>query len=261
MDRNEVLDKFYNDSCNEDIRLDEKHGQVEFLTTTKYIEKYLKPNSKILEVGAGTGRYSLYYANKGYDVSAIEYIDHNVDVLKSKIKEGMKIVAEQGDAVDLSRFEDNTFDITLVLGPLYHLFEDSDINKAIEEAIRVTKKDGVVAIAYLTNDSIMVNWGLMGNHLISGYPDFFDDDFRLKRFPEGIFSHFYVSEFKELMTNFNVEMLHNVATDGFTFYVKDKVDSLTDEEFAVWLKYHLSTCEREDLQGYSNHMLYICKKK
>ena len=113
----------------------------------------------------------------------------------------------------------------------------------------------------MTNDSIMVNWGLMGNHLISGYPDFFDDDFRLKRFPEGIFSHFYVSEFKELMTNFNVEMLHNVATDGFTFYVKDKVDSLTDEEFAVWLKYHLSTCEREDLQGYSNHMLYICKKK
>ena len=90
MNRNEVLDKFYNDSCNEDIRLDEKHGQVEFLTTTKYIEKYLKLNSKILEVGAGTGRYSLYYANKGYDVTAIEYVNHNIDIYKLQQNEAIK---------------------------------------------------------------------------------------------------------------------------------------------------------------------------
>lgn len=156
MDRQEILNNFYNEDCKEDTRLESQHGQVEFLTTTKYIEKYLKSDSKILEIGAGTGRYSLYYANKGYDVTAIEYVNHNIDILKSKIKNGMKIVAEQGDAVDLSRFNDNTFDVTLVLGPLYHLYEDNDINKAIEEAIRVTKKDGIIAIAYLTSDSIMI---------------------------------------------------------------------------------------------------------
>ena len=60
---------------------------------------------------------------------------------------------------------------------------------------------------------------------------------------------------------FDVELLHNVATDGFTHHVKDKIDSLSKEEFDVWMRYHLSTCEREDLQGYSNHMLYICRKK
>ena len=260
MERDEVLNKFYNDSCNEDVRLDSKHGQVEFLTTTKYIEEYLKPDSKILEVGAATGRYSLYYAKKGYNVTAIEYVDHNVEILKSKITDEMDIIAEQGDGCDLSRFEDNTFDITLVLGPLYHLFDDKDINSAIKEAIRVTKQDGIIAIAYLTSDSTMISWGLLGNHLIDGYPKFFDENFKIRRFPEGIFSHFYISEFKELMGNYNVELLHNVATDGFSFYVKDKIDSLTDEEFDTWMRYHLSTCEREDLQGYSNHMLYICKK-
>ena len=261
MGRKEILNSFYNEDCEEDTRLLSKHGQVEFLTTTKYIEEYLKPASKILEVGAGTGRYSLYYADKGYDVSAIEYVEHNVDILKSKIKKDMKIVAEQGDAVDLSRFKDNTFDVTLVLGPLYHLFEDSDINKAIEEAIRVTKKDGIIAIAYLTSDSIMIDWALMGDHLIDGYPNDFDNSFKLIRYPEGIFAPFYISEFKDLMKKFNVELLHNVATDGFTHHVKDKIDLLTDEEFDVWMRYHLSTCEREDLQGYSNHMLYICRKK
>ncbi|MBQ6546856.1 MAG: class I SAM-dependent methyltransferase [Bacilli bacterium] len=261
MNREEVLNNFYNDSCNEDMRLNSQHAQVEFLTTVKYIGEYLKPNCRILEIGAGTGAYSLYYANKGYDVTAIEYVEHNVDILKSKITDQMNIVAEQGDALDLSRFEDNIFDITLVLGPLYHLFDDNDINKAIDEAIRVTKQNGIIAIAYLTNDSTMINWGLMGNHLIDGYPKYFDDNFRIVRFPEGIFSHFYISEFKKLMNNYDIELLHNVATDGFSCYVKEKLDSLTKEEFDVWMKYHLSTCEREDLQGYSNHMLYICRKR
>ena len=260
MNRQEILNNFYNEDCAEDTRLESQHGQVEFLTTIKYIEEYLKPETKILEIGAGTGRYSLYYANKGYDVTAIEYVQHNVDILKSKIKDNMNIVAEQGDAVDLSRFENNTFDVTLVLGPLYHLYEDKDINKAIEEAIRVTKKDGIIAIAYLTSDSIMIDWSLMGDHLINGYPNDFDDNFKMTRYPQGVFAPFYISEFKNIMSKFNVELLHNVATDGFTRHVKDKIDSLSKEEFEVWVRYHLSTCEREELQGYSNHMLYICKK-
>ena len=260
MNRQEILNNFYNEDCAEDTRLESQHGQVEFLTTIKYIEEYLKPETKILEIGAGTGRYSLYYANKGYDVTAIEYVQHNVDILKSKIKDNMNIVAEQGDAVDLSRFENNTFDVTLVLGPLYHLYEDKDINKAIEEAIRVTKKDGIIAIAYLTSDSIMIDWSLMGDHLINGYPNDFDDNFKMTRYPQGVFAPFYISEFQNIMSKFNVELLHNVATDGFTHHVKDKIDSLSKEEFEVWMRYHLSTCEREDLQGYSNHMLYICKK-
>ena len=260
MNRNEVLNDFYSNSCDEESRLLSRHGQVEFLTTINYIDKFLNNDSKILEVGAGTGRYSLYYADKGYNVTAIEYVEHNVDILKSKIKDNMNIVAEQGDAIDLSRFSDNTFDVTLVLGPLYHLYEDDDINKAISEAIRVTKKDGIIAIAYLTNDSIMIDWALKDNHLIDGYPKDFDDNFRLRRYPEGVFAPFYISEFKDIMSKFNVTLLHNVATDGFTRHVRDKIDTLTDEEFNVWMRYHLSTCEREDLQGYSNHMLYICKK-
>ncbi len=260
MNRNEILNDFYSNSCDEEARLLSKHGQVEFLTTINYIDKFLNNDSKILEVGAGTGRYSLYYADKGYNVTAIEYVEHNVDILKSKIKDNMNIVAEQGDAIDLSRFSDNTFDGTLVLGPLYHLYEDDDINKAISEAIRVTKKDGIIAIAYLTNDSIMIDWTLKDNHLIDGYPKDFDYNFRLRRYPEGVFAPFYISEFKDIMSKFNVTLLHNVATDGFTIHVRDKIDTLTDEEFNVWMRYHLSTCEREDLQGYSNHMLYICKK-
>ena len=260
-DRTEILNSYYSNDCDEDSRLLSKHGSVEFLTTINYVEKFLKPGSSILEIGAGTGRYSLYFADKGYKVNAIEFVQNNVDILKSHIKENMNINAEQGDALDLSRFEDNSFDITLVLGPLYHLYTDEDINKAIEEAIRVTKKGGILALAYLTHDSIMVDWSLKKRHLLDGYPNDFDENFKMTSTPEGIFRAFYIDEFKEIMQHYNVEYLKNIATDGMAHHMKQEIDSLTDEEFEVWMKYHLKTCERYDLQGYSNHMLYLCKKR
>lgn len=111
-DRNKLLNKFYNEICDEDTRLDSKHTQLEFLTTDRYIQKYLKSGCKILEIGAGIGKYSLHYAKQGYQVNAIEYVEHNLDVLKSKITEYMNIIAEQGDAIDLSKFEDDEFEFS-----------------------------------------------------------------------------------------------------------------------------------------------------
>lgn len=257
-EREEYINNYYN-NYDEDSRLvkDNTHN-LEYLVSKEYIDKYLKKGDKILEVGAGTGRYSIHYAEEGYDVTSIEYVEHNLNILKEKITPEMKIKAEQGDAIDLSRFEDDTFDVTLVLGPLYHLYEDSDIDKAIKEAIRVTKKDGIIMIAYITSDGVFAEWGI--DHLLSGSPNDFDDNFKLIRYPEGVFAPFYISEFKELMSNYNVTLLHNVAVDGIAKIVEDKLNKLSPEEFKVWVKYQLSICEREDLQGYSCHMLYICKK-
>ena len=258
MDREKIMNDLYNNYSEEERLRKDNYHSLEFIVSKSYFDKYLKPGDRILEDGAGTVAYSLYYANQGYKVNAIEYVQHNLDILKSKITDNMDIIAEQGDAVDLSRFEDNTFDVTLVLGPLYHLFNDEDINKAISEAIRVTKKDGIIAIAYITSDGVFANWGV--NHLIDGYPKDFDDNFKLIRYPEGLFAPFYIKEFNDLMAKYPVTHLNSVATDGIAPIIGDKINSLSKDEFDVWVKYQLSICERKDLQGYSNHMLYICKK-
>ena len=50
-------------------------AKVEFITTTRYIGKYLKPGNKLLDIGAGAGEYSLHYANEGYSVTAVELAD------------------------------------------------------------------------------------------------------------------------------------------------------------------------------------------
>lgn len=256
--RETIINDYYNNYDEDNRLIKDKAHSLEFLVSKEYINKYLKENAKILEVGAGTGRYSLYYAEEGYDVTSIEFVEHNLDILKSKITDKMNIKAEQGDALDLSRFEDNTFDMTLVLGPLYHLYDDKDIDKAISEAIRVTKENGIIMIAYITSDGVFADWGI--DHLIDGYPNDFNETFKLVRYPEGIFAPFYIKEFNEIMSKFNITLLHNVATDGISNLLKDRINNLSDEEFNVWLKYQLSVCEREDLQGYSCHMLYIGRK-
>lgn len=96
------------------------------MTTVHYIEKYLKDGDKILDIGAGAGEYSLYFARKGYEVSALELADANIAAFKKKLTPEDKIDLAQGNALDLSRYADKSFDIVLLFGPLYHLKNDAD---------------------------------------------------------------------------------------------------------------------------------------
>ena len=133
--RAEMINGFYNGYV-EDTRLSRsRHGQLEFLTTMKYIHQVIPEKASIIEVGAGTGRYSIALAKEGHDVTAIELAKSNFELLLQN-SEGLKnFKACQGDALDLSRFQDNTFDLTLVFGPLYHLYDERDQQKALDEAI------------------------------------------------------------------------------------------------------------------------------
>ena len=84
MDQKQKLTDYYN-KFNEDKRLDRRHGQVEFLTSLKYIHQYTTNKDRIIDIGAGTGRYSLYLKEEGYDVTAVEYVRPNIGKLKVKI--------------------------------------------------------------------------------------------------------------------------------------------------------------------------------
>lgn len=121
MKTNPYIIDYYN-NYDEDSRLSPRHGTVEFLTTMRYIEKYIKPGSRVLEIGAGTGRYSHALARLGYTVDAVELVPHNIEVFCRHTLPAEHITITQGNALDLSAFSDNQYDITLLLGPLYHLY-------------------------------------------------------------------------------------------------------------------------------------------
>lgn len=155
METEDHLTNYY-EGYDEERRLTSKHGMVEYVTTMKYVEKYLRPNMRVLEIGAATGRYSHAFARQGYRVDAVELVEHNIEIFKRNTVEGEPVTITQGNAMDLSAFESDTYDITLLLGPMYHLFTREDKLRALSEAVRVTKKGGVVFAAYCMGDATVL---------------------------------------------------------------------------------------------------------
>lgn len=257
---NKILNNYYTNEYNEQDRLiKDKVHNIEFITTTTYIDKYLKENDKILDVGAGTGIYSLYYADKGYEVEAMELVEKNVKEIIGKKMDSMKLNVNMGNALDLSLYKDNTFDITLVLGPLYHLFTREEQNKVIKEAKRVTKPRGKIFLAFILFDLTMLTWGFKDKNIYEEYGEnkMISKDFKPNNKEEYIFYMSTMQEIKDLIKENNLKVLNYVGTDGIGRVIKDEINNMTLEEYEMYLNYHLSICEREDLMGYSGHILTI----
>lgn len=259
--RIELINGFY-DGYREDIRLEKsRQGQLEYLTTMHYIHKMIPENASVLEIGAGTGRYSIALTKEGFKVTAVELAERNLEILKQNSKGIENIVSYQGDALDLSRFADNSFDMTLVLGPMYHLYEEEDQLKALNEAVRVTKPGGAIMTAFLSIHAIMHDDYLQGN-FVYGFNENFTEDFRVKHFTEQLFTGFYIDEFEALFDKLPVESLTTVATDGVLELAEmTKNFAMSDEDFELFARYHLHNCERRELLGSSSHLIVVCRKK
>lgn len=264
MQTNQYLINFYN-NYDEDNRLVSKHGTVEFLTTMHYIEKYLKQGDRILEIGAGTGRYSHALARQGYTVDAVELVEHNIEVFKRNTSADENISVIQGNALDLSAFPDNKYDITLLLGPLYHLYNKEDKQQAISEAIRVTKEGGIIFAAYVISDGCLLDEGFnRGNINVAEYVKngLLDaDTFAAGSEPKDLFELVRKEDIDDLMSIFPVTRLHYVATDGCSLFMREAIDTMDNETFQLYLKYHFATCEREDLLGVTSHSVDIFRKQ
>ncbi len=256
---NPVVD-FYN-SYDEEGRLLKRSRQPEYINTMKYIEKYLTPDSKILEIGAGTGRYSVTLAEMGYDVTAVELVEHNIDIMKKKVKANHNITIHQGNACDLSLIESDTYDIVLLLGPMYHLFNNEDKHKALSEAIRVAKKGGVIYVSYCNNDTTAYSYFYRKEILDWVNRDTLTDTYHFKSIPAEVFELYRKSDVDELMKNYNVTRLHFVGVDMLSYFLGFTADNLNDREYEEYLKFISNLCEREDCVGLSIHMLDVFKKE
>ena len=255
-----IIVNYYNDYDEDSRLIKNKTHMIEYITTTKYIEKYLKKGDRILEVGAGTGRYSINYAQKGYQVDSVELVNKNLEILKSKITKEMNIKAIQGNCLNLNMYKENTFDITLVLGPMYHLYEEEDINKAIKEVIRVTKPGGKIFLAFISSDAIVISYGLRKGNL-KRLKEICGENWNLPRLKEEVFAPNRLEDIDNLINKSDVNRLETIAIDGIAEHMQDYINNLSDEEFEIFVNYHLKTCTRKELIGYSAHILEIIEKR
>jgi len=257
----DAIAKFYSE-FDEENRLSSRCGRLEFLTTLRYIEMYLKPGMRVLEIGAGTGEYSLYLARKGYIVDAVELVPRNIEVFEKRVTSNDAIRIFEGNAMNLSFLSSEEYDLTLLIGPMYHLFEEVDKRAALSEAVRVTKKKGLLFVAYCMNDAVIIRHGFVkGDVLLDVNPEEGFANFKSKSKKPNVIELYTKEEIDELILGFPLNRLHYVGTDMLGIYMRNTIDQMSQEMFSLFLEYHLAICERKDMVGITGHSLDILRKE
>lgn len=261
----EIID-YYN-KFNENKRLLSPHGRVEFLTTMKYIKEFIDDfvakndrAPKVIDIGAGTGRYSFAIAEMGCETTAVELVEHNLEVLRSQ-KNRPKIKAVQGDATDLSQFKDEEFDIALVFGPMYHLFGYDDKLKALNEAKRVTKKGGHIFVAYVMNEYSVVTFAFKEHNIKECIKQGkLDENFKTITTPADLYDYVRLEDVRALNEGAGLSRVKLIGVDGPANYIRPTLKEMDNEEFDLFMKFMYSICEREDLMGANAHIVDILVK-
>ncbi|MDV5169697.1 class I SAM-dependent methyltransferase [Photobacterium rosenbergii] len=254
-------------SADEDSRLTRQYiTRMEFDTTMHVLYGWLTPGTCVAELGAATGRYSLTFAQMGCKVTAVELVPDQVRILREKAGvSDIDIDIHQGSACEVSFIADNSQDLCVILGPLYHLQTEQERRRALEEAMRILKPGGVVAVAYISRFFVAGLFAQQFPHLMT--PHVLDELKRggLVSSPEAAqffnVGYFATPEEMTLLVEergFAIE--RHIATDGFGRYLASGINHFNPEQYDAWLAYHLETCDEPSLLGASNHGLVIARK-
>ncbi|BBF43951.1 similar to methylase [Lachnospiraceae bacterium KM106-2] len=257
------IENWYDHEYEEWERL-ERH-RIEFEITKRYLNEYITGKSaNIIDIGGGPGRYSIFLAEQGHEVSLVDLSQHNVEVAGRKAKErGVCLKGcEKGDALNLQKYNDGEFDVVLLMGPLYHLTKELDRKAALSEALRVLKPGGVIFAAFISNYAPIQDClsYLEFNDEVSEILHYLDDG----RNEDGAgFTTAYftsVKEAKELMREAGLDELAFVGVENVIGCKEREIAQLPEEEFAKWLEICYQLGQDPQVYGTSQHFLYIGRK-
>lgn len=228
---------------------------VEFEVTMHHLHRFLKPGMQILDIGAGTGRYTSALMAEGYSVKAVELVKRNIDVF---LKREPTADVVQGDARNMTFIPDATADITLLLGPLYHLIGDEQKLMALKEAKRVTKPDGFVFVAYLMNEYSILSYcfdeeriaDLMARGVV-------DNDFHIRAHDDELYDYVRMEDVNRLNAMAGLERVTVFSPDGAADYMRTRLNRMSDETFRLFIEYQKRISERMDLIGAGSHIVDV----
>ena len=147
--------------------------------------------------------------------------------------------------------------IVLLFGPLYHLHNDADKQRCISEAKRVCKDGGKIFFAFISNDFVfLTEFEYDVEYFSNG--DYDKETFKLHDFP---FVFHTVGAARKLLADGGINVLHEVASDGASELLAERINQMSDEDYAQYLRYHFYVCEKPELLGMTNHLLFVGEKK
>lgn len=264
----EIVEKWYDEKYDEWIRLD-RH-KVEFEITKRYLKEYIgEGKKKILDIGGGPGRYSIWLEKQGHEVSLLDLSRKHIEVAKeNSLEEGVELAdCIKGNALDLSGI-DTDYDVVLLMGPLYHLTNEEDRRKAIEEALTHLKMGGILIVAFISGyASLMEKLCFAENgemteelkkHLLAYLKNGYNEEI------EGGFTVAYftgIDEAKSLMAGYPLKQLAFAGMENLLGIKEKEINRLEEEIFDQWLDLAYTLSQDIHLLGTSNHLLYVGQKE
>ncbi|WP_312701704.1 class I SAM-dependent methyltransferase [Sedimentibacter sp.] len=243
----------------------ERHP-FEFAITTNMMDRYIKPGDRILDIGGGPGRYSIYYAQRGCDVTLVDLSSENVKFALEKAKElNVNIKAVSGDARKVSKFIQGEFDHIFVMGPMYHLLEENDRIKALNEAMSLLKNEGMIYVSFILMFAGMI-FGMKNSPemlLFESEEIFIDAVLKGNSYAGDAFTKAFFIDQKSIipfMDKFHLEKKHIFGQEGIL--APCELNFLNQDQAVIdkWLDIAMQLCEREELLSYSEHAMYIGQK-
>ena len=252
----ERVERYYEGYDEERRLFRDKAHLPEYLTTIRYFDRLLPPNSRILDACAGTGRYAFYLAaDKGHIVTACDLTEHNVRAIAANPRASTLSGIAACDVLDLSRFADNSFDAVLCMGAMYHLATDEEKKRAIRECKRVCVSGGIIVLSYLNYFAVVAAELQSGLGNLGALLSAFEDG------GDGFWKATTPAKMERYVKEEGLTILHNIGTDGLSFVLADKVNAATDEAFEKWMDYIIKHCEEPSVIGCSMHGLLIGRKQ
>ncbi len=269
--KTDKLVKYYEEH-DEQARLSSNLGQIEFTRTQKIISRYLvPPPATVLDIGGAAGRYSCWLARAGYAV-------HLVDPVPRHIRQARRASAAQpdrpissctvGDARQL-KFTDQSANAVLLLGPLYHLVEAQDRQRALAEAYRVLKPGGHLFTAGISRFASTIDGLVSGYYTDPVFRKIMKDDLETGQhrnptlnpayFMDTFFHH--PEELRAEVNQAGFEIMGLYAVEGISYLMKNMAENWQIEDQREFVLDILDRIECEpSLIGASPHLLCVGEK-
>lgn len=253
------IERFYDEEYEEWERL-ERH-RPEFEVTKRYLQKYITGQKKIVDIGGGPGRYSIFLAQQGHEVTLVDLSGKHIRQAIDKAAEaGVHLDSSiHGDALRLHEYlyREEQFDVALLMGPLYHLHNEEDRKLALKEALRVLKPGGLLIASFISNYGTILDCAGELN-------DFGEIDSLLHDLEDGKNARnaeqFYfdtAQEARELMASAGLKECVFAGVENVLCGKERLFHALPENLKEKWLELAWRLSGDENLLGMSIHFLYI----
>ena len=263
MASNEDIIRAKYERYDEDIRAtSSRSNSLEFHYTKQAMSEFIGDDSRVLEIGCGTGYYGMYFAGKCKEYVGVDLLHAHIEVFQRKVSEsGLKNVScRVGDATKLDGIADNSFDVVCCFGPMYHL-PKGERELVFAECRRVCKPDGIIAFAYINKVGTYVG-ACVHDQARANYPTKEVNEIVLRQGGDdsqpGVFFFTMPEEMIEAAARHGLSKIRSMGTDSFI--TMSVVDQMDDTKFEAYMELADEMVKYESCAGMSNHALLICRK-